>query len=597
MSNQHRAKGFNLIFTSFALILIAGAAVWLFVGRSSAVESINTFEVARRSFSVVLKEKGELEAAKSTMVQNEVEGRATIIWLIPEGTMAQKGDPLVELASNEIQDKITSEELRETTALASYEASEKELAIQIDKNESDIRKANLAVELDDLALKKYLLGDRPQQQQDAEIAIEQARTTLQRLQEDLEVSNKLFKPNKYISLVQLKEDQFNVTKAEWDLQKAEKAFEVMKKYTFITDERQAESNVEESKKELGRTIKSAEAELAKSTANRDAKKKELELVQTKLAQLRRQLEKCKIQAPDSGLVVYYSGGGGRFGSEEDQIKEGADVRERQVLMTLVNTGSMNVKLRVHESKTGKIQIGQPARVHVEGLAGREFSGSVKRIGVLAESQGRWLNPDLKEYEVIVALDQPDPSLKPGVTAVADILVQHIDDSLAIPPQAVFSKAGHNFVFKSAGRDYDPVEIEIGAAGIEWVEVKEGLAEGDKVILAANDDLMRRLPDLPPVRSQGGWSGEGMIGAPGNIAAQRPAGVGMSGRPGQGPPQPGQGMQHPPGQGGPPRGAKGPPGGGQVATTGESGGTTSDAHVAQKSAAAGRDSQAAGDQSH
>ena len=137
---------------------------------------------------------GELKAAKRTEIVCEVEGRSTIISLIPEGTAVKEGDLLVELASDAIADRIQQDELKETNAITAYEASETELEILLDKNESDIRKARLDIELRQLALDKYEKGDWLETIQDAVISIKQAQINLERRKEDFEAAKAAIAP-------------------------------------------------------------------------------------------------------------------------------------------------------------------------------------------------------------------------------------------------------------------------------------------------------------------------------------------------------------------------------------------------------------------
>ena len=62
--------------------------------------------------------------------------------------------------------------------------------------------------------------------------------------------------------------------------------------------------------------------------------------------------------------------------------------------------------------------------------------SVQKIAVLADSQNRWLNPNLKEYETEVLLAGSFQELKPGATARVEIQLAELNDVLAVPVQAV-----------------------------------------------------------------------------------------------------------------------------------------------------------------
>ncbi len=463
------------------------------------------FHIVPRDFSVVLKEKGELRAAKSTDVICEVEGRSTIISLIPEGSIVREGELLVELASNEIENRIRTEELKEANAISAFEAARSELDIQRDQNASDIRKAELQIELKNLELEKYRLGDWDQKSKDAQIAIDQAKISLDRRKQDFEAAKELYE-RKFITLTEYQESEFNYQKAIWDLEKAEKAKEVLENYTHVADLRLRESDLAEAIKEAERTRKNAEAEEAKKVHNLEGRQKELALTQDELAKLRRQKEKCRIFAPTQGLVVYYSPASrGRWMMDNEQIKEGGEVRERQVLMQLPDTSSMIVTLRIHEAKTDKLNLGQPVRITVEGIPGKVFTGKVTKIAAVADSQSGWLNPDLKEYETVVTLDPTDEPLKPGVTAHAEILVENVEDKLAVPVQTVFTKAGRRYVFRvTKGNEVEPVPVRVGAIGTEWAEIVEGIAEEDRILQAIGDDHRRLIPDAPtgPGRREG-----------------------------------------------------------------------------------------------
>ncbi|MFQ5494653.1 MAG: efflux RND transporter periplasmic adaptor subunit [Phycisphaerae bacterium] len=524
-TERHRGRiGLRLLLAALVVALLVAGATWATGWRRGAATTAKAdkFVVQPRHFSVVLKEKGELKAAKSTDVSCEVEGRSTIISLVPEGTAVKKGDLLVELASDQIEDRIRQEELKESNAVTAYQASKTELEIQRDKNASDIRKANLEIKLKSLALEKYQKGDWSQKLKDAQIAIDQAKMTYARSKEDFEAEAQLYQ-RKWSTKTAYEDAKFKKQKAEWDVEKAEKAMEVLKVYTHVADLAQRQSDYEEAKKEAERTKKNAEAEEIKKLRAMEGKKKELDLLRDQLAKLRRQKEKSKIYAPTDGIVIYYGGGGRHFISMDGsgQIKEGATVYERQVLMSLPDTSEMKVLVRVHEAKTDRLALGQSVRIRIEGLQDREFSGRVTKIAAVADSQNRWLNPDLREYETEITLDLVDVPLKPGVTAHTEILVEDVDSKAAVPVQAVYSKGGHRFVFVTSGRSLKPVEVTLGAIGTEWADITKGISPGDEVLLAFADEHKRLIPDFP---------GEDRARADGNRRSRRRPRSGRHGGP-------------------------------------------------------------------
>ncbi len=534
-ANRSR-RPWGLIALAAAVVVVGGGAgAWALLGMArdaKAADTVDRFTVTPRSFAVVLREKGELKAAKSTDIKCEVEGRSTIISLIPEGSVVEEGDLLVELASDQIEDRIQSEELRESNAEMAFNSAKNELDIQLDRNESDIRKADLQIELRQLALDKYTEGDRPQTEKDHEIAIEEAIMTLDRSTEDLK-DYRALREDKYVTQTDLEKMEFAFKKAEWDLVKANLAMEVLRRYTHQADEKQKQSDLDEAKKEAGRIRKNAAAEADKKSATLDAKQRELALTREKLDKLRGQKEKCRITAPAQGFVVYFGGGGGRHGmSSASQIKEGASVHQRQVLMSLPDTTEMLVVVRVHEAKMDKVKLGQPVTVKVEGLPGKQFPGAVTKIAMLADTANRWINPDLKEYETEITLDPTEATLKPGTTAHVTIHVDAAEDVLAVPVQAIFTKGRKRYVFRDHHAKVEPVEIKIGATSIEWAEVTEGLAKGDQILLAVSEDLQRDLPDPPEPTGHAGMMGMNGMRQP-MQGRGSPGGGGMDPRAGRG----------------------------------------------------------------
>ena len=508
-----------------AILALLAAAVWATTSwkrSASQIANIDKFTVAPQTFTVALKEKGELKAAKSTDVKCEVEGKSTIITLIDEGTSVKEGDLLVELASDEIENRIRQEELKESNAITAFEAAKAELDIQRDKNASDIRKAELQIELKTLELEKYEKGDWAQKLKDAEIAIQQATITLARSEQTYKASKELF-AKKYITQIDYDKDEFDYQKAQWDLDKANKALEVLKTYTHVAESRQKNSDVEEAIKECERVKKNAEAEEVKKLRTLEGKEKELALTQDQLAKFRLQKEKCKIYAPTQGFVVYYNEGGGRWMmSSEGQIKKGAQVYEQQILMQLPDTSTMIAAVRVHEAKTDKLRLGQSAMVTVEGIPGKRFAGSVTKIAALADSQSGWLNPDLKEYQTEITLDPTEETLKPGVTAQVEIMVETVEGKLAVPVQAIYTKGGQRYVFREDGSASSYAAVQLGAIGTEWAEIASGLSAGEKIRLAFSDDDKRAIPDASP-GDQANVLKMRRRPAPAGVTAQPPAG--------------------------------------------------------------------------
>jgi HlyD family secretion protein len=211
-----------------------------------------------------------------------------------------------------------------------------------------------------------------------------------------------------------------------------------------------------------------------------------------------------------------------------------------VMIDLPDPSVMQVEVKINESRMDKLEVDLPATIEVEGVPNERFTGKVTKIGVLADSQNRWLNPNLKEYTNEITLDQAHPDLKPGASAKVEILVTQLEDVLAVPVQSVFTKTGHSYVFVCGADGPEYKEVKLGLASTEYVEIVEGLEPGDKVALVVTDDLERSLPadiaqseekgPMPPIPIPGAGKAEGErqpaktdkpAGSPSGAKPQRP----------------------------------------------------------------------------
>src|SRR5678815_2897252 len=98
--------------------------------------------------------------------------------------------------------------------------------------------------------------------------------------------------------------------------------------------------------------------------------------------IRDRVEKCSIRAKKVGLVVYGSGNMNRYYYGEEQIREGAQVREQQPIITIPDMTKMAVKVRIHESYIKKIKKGQDVRITVEAFPDKKLMGEISKVAVL-----------------------------------------------------------------------------------------------------------------------------------------------------------------------------------------------------------------------
>lgn len=472
-----------------AVVVLAalGAIVLAFQAGKPKSQAASFYQVRKGDFLVSVVEGGTLEAVNEVSIRSEVEGTARIIFIVPEGSYVKKGDLLVELDASTVQDSVNQQQINVEKAEFALVQSEQQLAIQKSVVDSEIQAATLKVEFAQTDLNKFEKGEALQIRRDAEIKITNVVQTLQIAEERLQWSEKLFKEG-FETKANLDKDRLTVSQTKLQLEQAEKALWMIDSFDNPKQRRALESALEEAQDDLERVKLQGERKLAQFVADVETQKKTYDLSVTKLEREKKQLLASKVYAPQDGLVVYGSPGGGHF-SSESMIEEGAVVRNRQEIIKLPDVSTMKVQVKIHETHIAQVRIGQPAFVVLDSMPDQRFRGVVRRVAPLPDSSSRWGNPDLKLYATEVHLTEKLPDIKPGVSARAEIVITNLSDVLSVPIQAVTTRGGKPVVFLADSSEAVPVTV--GMFNTKFIEVTSGLKDGDRVLLAPPFDSQER----------------------------------------------------------------------------------------------------------
>lgn len=297
---------------------------------------------------------------------------------------------------------------------------------------------------------------------------------------DLEGTKRLFDQD-FVTKNQYENDMLGLRRKQISLESAETSRELYIRYEFPKEAEKLLSDYEEALRKLERAKKLAESKLAQSEAKLNSAEATFQLQTRRRREISEQIQKCTLRAERPGLVVY---GTEDSGWRQERIEEGATVRERQVIITIPDTTHMNVNVKVHESVVKRVQRGQQARIRVDANPEILLTGEVNRIGVLPDSQNRWMNPDMKVYSTSVFIHGHLDWLKPGMSAQTEIIIQQLADVVQIPLQAVYPDNGQQVCYVTRATGYERRVIETGEFNDSLIVVKSGLKEGESVLLRA-----------------------------------------------------------------------------------------------------------------
>lgn len=329
-------------------------------------------------------------------------------------------------------------------------------------------------------------GEAKQKLRQLEDDLQVAQKELGQASTTLEGTRKLFGKG-FVPKTEVTRDEISHESARLKVQTAETAQALYLKYEFVKSAEQAMSTFTEAVRELDKARRVAISKLAQAQAKLNSARGQYDVQLRQRQDLQAQLEKCTMRAERPGLVVYGSGRDQEvyYGNQEP-IREGATVRERQAIITIPDLTRMAVNVKIHESYIKKIKKGLKAKITVDAFPDEILTGEVSKVAVLPDSQNRWMNPDLKVYLTTITINGSHDWVKPGMSAKVEIFVNHLADVVYVPVQAVVPDNGKQVCYVAGAFKPERREVEIGDFNDEFIEIKKGLAVGEKVLLSPPD---------------------------------------------------------------------------------------------------------------
>jgi HlyD family secretion protein len=231
---------------------------------------------------------------------------------------------------------------------------------------------------------------------------------------------------------------------------------------------------------LERTESRARSQLAQAKARLTSAESSLKTRQERLETTKEQIESCIIKAPSPGQVVYSS-------SMETYVRypieQGSQIPQGYTIIVIPDTTQLLVEIKINETWINRIEIDQKAKITTTAFPDKVFYGKVLKKAPMADSQSSSLMADVKVYTTQVRIDGTYDYLRTGMTAKVEILIDELKDVLFVPIQSVITEEESEkkvcFVMTDNGPERRPVEI--GLFNDDFVEIKNGLVEGEQVL--------------------------------------------------------------------------------------------------------------------
>ncbi|GAB5440385.1 MAG: efflux RND transporter periplasmic adaptor subunit [Fuerstiella sp.] len=418
-------------------ILGAVAAVLMAAQTEPKTRSLLTHTVGRQNLIVSVTEQGTLESSNNTEIKCQVRGYSTVTYVVPTGTVVEKGQELVRLDTKVVEEQYS---LTKTNTFIA---------------EATLAESRANVEKAKIAIQAYEEGRYRSQLQALEKDLAANQRNLRTARRMHERSETLFRQG-YVTDLEVDSNAFTVTQAELELKVKETEIKALKQFTRQMELETLRGNLTASESKLA----ADEAGLAMEIKRRDRAEQEL--------------EDCIIRAEKSGMVIYPSAASWK---STPDITEGANVRKDQVLLLMPDLSSMQVKVGIHESIIERVRPGLKA---VVTLPDRTLEAEVSTVASVTRPAGWWTGNVVK-YDTVIQLPEEE-GLKPGMSAEVEVVIHVFEDVLTVPVAAVVETEDGNLCWVQTAEGTEQRRLELGDSNDVFVHVKAGLTEGEQVVL-------------------------------------------------------------------------------------------------------------------
>jgi RND family efflux transporter MFP subunit len=275
--------------------------------------------------------------------------------------------------------------------------------------------------------------------------------------------------------VDLLKAQFDVTRAEMDVSKKDLVSAIDAQKNLLT--------LDEARRHLAQLQQDIPSHAVSNQAEIDVAQEKLAKAKLSIELAQKNIQNMHLKAPMDGLVAVQDNRNVNFGYPGLRFSEyhqGDEVQPGAFVVQIVDMGEMELQGKVLEIDRANLSPGEPADIHIYALPDLKISGKVKDVAGTA-LQNFFSDSNTSKFGVVIALNNPDPQLRPGLTGVVEISAGIVKNVLYLPRQAIFAKDDNPVAYVRKGNDFVMQKIKITHRSETRVAI-EGLAEGSEVAL-------------------------------------------------------------------------------------------------------------------
>jgi RND family efflux transporter MFP subunit len=208
-----------------------------------------------------------------------------------------------------------------------------------------------------------------------------------------------------------------------------------------------------------------DAEVRRNNAQSD-----VSAARARVASAQQQVGRTVVRAPFDGIV------------SDRKVSNGDTAAIGKELLKVIDPNSMRFEGNISADKVSAIKVGQPVMFRVNGYAGQQFTGAVKRIDPSA-------NDVTRQVEVLVALTGKNQPHVAGLYAEGRVDAE-VSNALTLPEGALVRDGDRTFAWKLKSGMLSKADLGVGVRDPRTgdIEIRSGLAAGDSVLRHPNASL-------------------------------------------------------------------------------------------------------------
>ena len=442
-----------------------------------------TQSVHRGTLTIAIDGQGYFEAIDPLEVRIRPKvyaGELTITQIAPNGSSVKKGDVILEIDPVHAQKQLAAVENENQVAHANLTKAEADAKIAEESEALTLRMQTDGTREAEEAVKWFDTVDGPQMLEIADLLVKNSKASMDDQADELNELKKMYKGDDLTTdtadiVVKRAVRSYEMAKASYEMQ-IERSRKT-KTYIYPAQKQRVHDVAKQAEQQLeSLKIAQAQAKVLRETGLKGTRAA-ADASDQKLTDMKADLEKLTVRAPDDGIACYGQFAGGAFqGSDPHALKVGERVAPQQVVMTCYAPGKLRVHFDLPEPKFFLVHEGTKATLTPAAMPDLKGEGTFDSPVAIPVGGPQGVN-----YPITLSMPSVDPRLVPGMRVNVHADVAEVENALLVPNTAI---ADGSVWIKTPEGKKEKRAVTVGKTDGKRTEIKQGLSEGDEIFVEA-----------------------------------------------------------------------------------------------------------------